>query len=91
MNNLINLLLCLWASYASASWEFQDGANSPKWIGAPKSVQLEAFKGLETLDKGVIKTHPGLKPVLYFRKTFSFEEPVASAKLYLTAKGLFEG
>lgn len=91
MSKLRVFLSCLFISYANGSWVFRDDEPLPKWIGAPKSVELEAFKGLDTLDKDVIKAHPCLKPALYFRKTFSFEEPVASAELYISAKGVFQG
>lgn len=91
MNKLRGLLFCFLISYALGYWEFRDTAPSPKWIGASKRVQVEALKGLEAVDKNVIRTHPGLKPVLYFRKKFSFKEPVATAEVLISAKGVFQG
>lgn len=79
--------------YTQDSWrqEFDINQWSAKWIGAPENFQQVAFKNLQTEDKQVIKSHPGLKPVSYFRKTFSIVEPVERGVIYCTAKGIFMG
>lgn len=61
------------------------------WIKAPNNVQQDALKDIEIDEKETIKSHPGLKPVLYFRKTFQNTEPVRSAIVRCTARGMFTG
>lgn len=80
-------------NYAEGSWK-QDKYISQwkaRWISAPKKLREQAFKDIEHEDQAAIEAHPGLKPVLYFRKTFTNEEHVKSAYVYCTAKGVFQG
>lgn len=79
------------SEYCQDSWrqEFDMAQWSAKWISAPEKFQKEAFRDLQYEDKQVIQSHPGLKPVLYFRKTFSITETVKSGVAYCTARGLF--
>lgn len=73
-----------WAQGHMTEW-------SAKWIGAPKHLQREALNGLEDIDKEVVRSLPGLKPVLLFRKTFALDGVVKRAIIHCTTKGLFIG
>ena len=68
--------------------EFKDW--SAQWIGAPKGTQEKALVNLSDTDMKVIKSRPGLGPVLYFRKAFETDSKVKSAKVYATAQGLYK-
>lgn len=43
------------------------------WIAAPGKLQREALNNLSDEDKQIVSAHNGLKPVLYFRKTFTVD------------------
>lgn len=81
------------SDYREGKWmrEFTMDQWTAKWIGAPRGLQEKALKDIEEVDKDVMKSHPGLKPVLYFRKTFYNNVPVKSATIHCTAKGVFTG
>ncbi|CAG2108671.1 unnamed protein product, partial [Medioppia subpectinata] len=61
-----------------------------QWIGAPKGTQQQALKNLADIDANLIKSKPGLVPVLYLRKSFTTNSKVKSAKLYATAQGAYK-
>lgn len=81
------------SDYCQGSWrqEFDISQWTAKWISAPKGLKESAFSNIAEEDEEIIKQHPGLKPVLYFRKTFNVEEKIDSAIIYCTAKGIFTG
>lgn len=81
------------SDYCLGSWMFEFDVSQWKalWIGAPKNVQQDALKDIQLQDKELFTTHPGLKPVLYFRKTFYLTESVKKATIYCSAKGMFKG
>lgn len=58
-----------------------------KWISAPKNLSSQALRNVSESDNEIIKSHPGLKPALFFRKTFQVEDRPSRATLYWTAKG----
>lgn len=61
-----------------------------KWIGAPEGLQKRGLSNLRTEDQGVVKTHDGLKPVLYFRKEVKIDHKnINEVLLYATARGVY--
>lgn len=60
-----------------------------KWIKAPKNLIPETLEKLSKIDQEKFKSHPGLKPALYFRKYVHLEN-VSDATLYCTARGAFK-
>lgn len=81
----------IWDQYGQVSnysYSFWKRKWSAQWIKAPKSVQEDILKKLEPQDLDTIKKRPGLKPVLFFRKTFSITKKVKEATAYVSSKGL---
>lgn len=80
------------SKYANVSF-WDNGYNvtqwAAQWIGAPTYIQKRGLNNISAEDNAVISAHPGLKPVVYLRKTFSLDSDVKEAKVYATAKGLY--
>lgn len=62
-----------------------------QWIKGSRNFQEDIIKKLKSEDSQVIKNRPGLKPVLYFRKTFFSDKCVKKGTVYITSKGVFKG
>lgn len=80
------------SSYANISfWNnaFNESQWSALWISATMETQVKALTNISSEDNVAITSHPGLKPVVYLRKTFFLEEVVKEAKIYATSKGLY--
>lgn len=79
--------------YAKTSWmqEISTAQWTAKWIAPPKALQQLTFKNILPEEVEIMKSHPGIKPVYYYRKTFTITDPVASAVIYCSAKGMFKG
>lgn len=79
--------------YTKASWrqEFNTAHWTAKWISPPESLLQTAFTNILPEEEEIVKSHPGIQPVLYFRKIFSIEDPIESAIVYCSAKGMFIG
>lgn len=59
------------------------------WISAPAGLQKKALSKLSAEDSKVIAAHPGLKPIVALRKTFTLDSDIKTAKAYATAKGTY--
>lgn len=59
-----------------------------KWMLAPKNLISERLKTYPKSDTEVFKSHPGLKPALYFRKEIETIN-ITEAIVYCAAKGGF--
>lgn len=93
MNLRVIVIFCTISTYSWGNRELnlEEKTWSAKWIGAPRDLQRDAFINISDIDQNVVKSYPGLKPVLYFRKAFHIDQPVKSATVYCAAKGEFRG
>ncbi|CAG2174921.1 unnamed protein product, partial [Oppiella nova] len=59
-----------------------------EWVGAPNGTQHKALQNISEIDANVIKSLPGLRPVLYLRKDFTIDSNISSARLYASSQGV---
>lgn len=86
MKLTITLLFCFLIPYS----RLEDIEWAGKWISAPRDLQRTALKNLSDIDSEIVKSHPGLKPVLFFRKPLYIDGAISYAILNCAAKGSFQ-